>query len=120
LSQYDASEASVEGLASLAVNKPPKDWVDSDVDRASMDLADLSQKFLRAETFARVKGRAEKRQAMAVVIGMDGRPAPILQEFDLAASDRRAVDDLISRVAAALDQADTKRRSIILAAIGGT
>jgi hypothetical protein len=117
LSQFDGCISAVEGLASLAVNKPPKDWTDADVDRAALELADVSQKFLRAETFARVKGRPEKRQSLAVVIGMDGRPAPFLQEFDLAASDREAVDDLISKVVAALKQANPKRRSIILAAL---
>ena len=77
----------------------------------------MAQKFVRAETYARVKGRPEKRQAMAVVIGMDGRPAPLLEEFDIADSDRAAVDELIERVASALDGSDTARRSIILAAL---
>ncbi len=82
-----------------------------------VDIADMAQKFLRAETFARVKGRPEKRHAMAVVIGMEGRPAPLLKEFHVADSDRDAIDALIERVAAALEEADTGRRSIILAAL---
>ena len=40
---------------------------------------------------------------MAVVIGMDGRPAPLLEEFDIADSDRTAVNELVERVAAALE-----------------
>ena len=55
--------------------------------------------------------------AMAVVIGMNGRPVPILEEFDIAEADRAAVNDLIERVAAALDEADTTRRNVILAAL---
>jgi hypothetical protein len=39
----------------------------------------MAQKFLRAETYARVKGRPDKRQALAVMIGMNGRPAPLLE-----------------------------------------
>lgn len=117
LSQFDGSDERFEGIASLAANKPPRDWVDPDFDRATLELADMAQKFLRAETFARVKGRPDKRQAMAVVIGMDGRPAPLVEEFDIADSDRAAVNDLIERVAAALEQSDTSRRSIILAAL---
>jgi len=54
---------------------------------------------------------------MAVVIGMDGRPAPLLEEFDIADSDRAAVNELIERVAVTLEQSDTSRRSIILAAL---
>ena len=117
LSQFDGSDESFEGIAGLAANKPPRDWVDPDLDKASIELADMAQKFLRAETYARVKGRPEKRQAMAVVIGMNGRPAPILEEFDIADSDHAAVNALIERVSAALEEADTSRRSIILAAL---
>ncbi len=117
LAQFDGSDDSFEGISSLAANKPPRDWIDPDLDRAAVELADMAQKFLRAETYARVKGRSDKRQAMAVVIGMDGRPAPLLEEFDIADSDRAAVNDLIDRVSATLAEADTNRRSIILTAL---
>ena len=117
LSQFDGSDERFEGIASLAANKPPRDWVDPDLDQAAIELADMAQRFLRAETYARVKGRPDKRQAMAVVIGMDGRPAPLLEEFEIADSDRAAVNDIIERVAAALGEADTSRGSIILAAL---
>jgi hypothetical protein len=118
LSQFNGSDESFEGIASLAANKPPRDWVDPDLDKAAMDIVDLSQQFLRAETFARVKGRRDKRQAIAVVIGMQGgRPTPILEEFHVADTDRAAIEDVITRVTGALEQADTKRRNLILAAL---
>lgn len=117
LSQFDGHDESIEGIASLAANKPPRDWVDPDLDQSSIEIADFSQKFLRAETFARVKGRSEKRQAMAVVIGMNGRPVPLLEEFAVADSDRVEINDLIERVVIALEESDTKRRSVILAAL---
>lgn len=117
LSQLDDSEEAFESVAGLAANKPPRDWIDPDVDRAAIELADMAQKFLRTETYARVKGRPDKRQAMAVVIGMDGRPTPLLEEFDIADSDRAAVNDLIERIAAALNESDIDHRNIILAAL---
>ena len=117
LSQFDGSDGSFEGIASLAASKPPRDWVDPDLDRASIDLADMAQKFLRSETFARVKGRPEKRHSMAVVVGINGRPAPLLKEFQIADSDRADIDSLIARVEAALDRSDEKRRNVILAAL---
>src|SRR5690606_34202380 len=55
LSQFDCTDKAFEGIASLAASKPPRDWVDPDLDRAMVDIADMAQKFLRAETFARVK-----------------------------------------------------------------
>ena len=77
----------------------------------------MSQKFLRAETYARVKGRPDKRKAMAVVIGMEGRPAPFLEEFDIADSDRAAVNSLIKRIGATLEETGASQRGIILAAL---
>ncbi len=117
LKHFDGSYESFEGIASLAADKPPQDWADPDLDRAAIELADMAQRFLRTETYARVKGRPDKRQAMAVVIGMDGRPAPILGEFDIADSDRAAVNDVVNRIAVALEGADTRHRNIILAAL---
>ena len=55
-------------------------------------LAELAQKFLRAESFARVKGRPDKRHAMSVVVGMDGRPTPVHDEFAITDMDRNQVD----------------------------
>ena len=117
LAQFDGSDESVEGIASLAANKPPSDWVDPDLDHAAVEIADMAQKFLRAETYARVKGRPDKRKAMAVVIGMEGRPAPFLEEFDIADSDRAAVNTLIERIGATLEEAGAGRPNIILAAL---
>ncbi|MBT3039173.1 MAG: ATP-binding protein [Candidatus Thiodiazotropha sp. (ex Codakia orbicularis)] len=117
LSQFNGDDVAFESIASLAASKPPRDWVDPTIDSASIDLADMAQKFLKAETFTRIKGRPEKRQAMAVIVGMEGRPAPLLEEFDVADSDKEAINDLIDRVSAALDTADINKRNIILAAL---
>lgn len=117
LAQFDGTDLTFEGIASLAANKPPRDWVDPDLDKAMVDLAEMAQRFLRAETFTRVKGRPEKRHALAVVIGMQGRPTPMVEEFQVADTDRVSIDALIEHIAASLEQADTSRRSIILAAL---
>jgi hypothetical protein len=117
LSQFMASEADMEGIASLATNKPPRDWVDVDLDQAGLEIAVLSQQFIRTEAFAHVKGRADKRVAMAVIVGTSGRPTPISGEFAIADTDREAVNDLIDRVERALANSDQNKRNIILAAL---
>ena len=117
LSQFDDTDTSIEDIASLAANKPPRHWIDPDLDRTTVDLAELSQNFLRAETFARVKGRPDKRHAMAVVVGMDGRPTPIHDEFAITDMERIQVDKLIKKVDNALEHSGEKRRNIILAAL---
>lgn len=117
LMTFTGSDVEMEGIASLAVNKPPRDWVDADLDQAGVEISDLAQKLIRSEAFARVKGRPDKRHAMAVVVGRDGRPTPISGEFAITDNDRAAVDDLIDRVERTLEIADMRRRNIILAAL---
>ena len=117
LTQFDETDTSIEDIASLAASKPPRQWIDPDLDRTTVELAELAQKFLRAETFARVKGRPDKRHAMAVVVGMDGRPAPVHDEFTVTDLERVQVDNLINQVAEVLERSGEKRRNIILAAL---
>lgn len=117
LSNFSGTEGDIEGIASLAANKPPRDWTDLDVDRAAVELTDLAQKFIRAENFARVKGRVDKRHAMAVVVGVDGRPSPVHAEFEITDSDRAGVDEIVASLEAVLETGDPKQRRLILAAL---
>ena len=118
LGQFQGSNEDMESLASMATNKPARNWVDSDIDRAAVELAQLAQQFIRAEVFAHVKkGRSDKRHAMAVVVSMDGRPTPVHDEFDITDLERGGVDALINQVEETLEHSGEKRRNIILAAL---
>ena len=117
LGQFQGSNEDMESLASLATNKPARNWVDTDIDRAAVELAQLAQQFIRAEVFAHVKGRPDKRHAMAVVVSMDGRPTPVHDEFDITDLERGKVDVLINQVEKALKRSGEKQRNIILAAL---
>ena len=117
LSQFAGTMADIESIASFAADKPPRAWTDPDIDKAAIEVTALAQQFIRNESFARVKGRPDKRHAMAVVVGVDGRPAPVHEEFSITDADRREVDELIQRVEATLSEAEPERRNIILAAL---
>ena len=118
LGQFQGSNEDMESLASMATKKPARNWVDSDIDRATVELAEMAQQFIRAEVFAHVKkGRSDKRHAMAVVVSMDGRPTPVHDEFDITDLERGGVDALIEQVNTALNRSGEKRRNIILAAL---
>ena len=117
LGQFQGNNEDMESLASMAANKPARNWVDSDIDRASVELAQLAQQFIRAEVFAHVKGRPDKRHAMAVVVSMGGRPTPVHDEFDITDLEREKVDALIDQVGEALEHSGEKRRNVILAAL---
>jgi hypothetical protein len=91
LSTYGGELDALEGLASLAANKPPRDWVDRDVDAARVELAALAQQFLRGEAFAHVGGRRLERFAIAVYMSDPSRSALISPEVSLdSAALRRA------------------------------
>jgi hypothetical protein len=117
LSQFTGQERDLEGIASLMTNKPPRDWVDADLDQATLRVAQLAQEFIRSEAFARVKGRPDKRQAMSIVVGVDGRPTPVSGEFDVTPADRGEIDVIIARLEQALEAADQDRKNLILAAL---
>ena len=117
LSVFDGDDKTFEGVASLAANKPPHTWVDPDLDRATMEIADLSRRFVRAETFAQVQGRPAKRQSMAVIVPIHGRSAPVLKEFDIADVDRNSVEKMIETIDQAHKEVGTNRQGIILAAL---
>lgn len=117
LSKFEGKEEDIEGVASLAANKPPRDWTDADLDRAAIELTDLAQKFIRTENFARVKGRVDKRHAMAVVVGVDGRPTPLHAEFEIADTDRVKVDEIIERLEDVLQTGGRDQKRLVLAAL---
>lgn len=111
---FRGTDEDIEGLASLAANRPMRDWSDADIDRAAMGLATLAQKFNRAEAFAHVKGRKDKREAMALVVSVGGRPEPVFGEFDVSDADASLVDNMVAELAKQFSGTD---RNLILAAI---
>ena len=40
LAQFSGTDEDMESLASMAANKPPRNWVDTDIDRAIFELAE--------------------------------------------------------------------------------
>jgi len=98
LTSYDGSIDVLEGLASLAANKPPRDWVDRDVDAARIELAALARDFLRAEGLAHVAGREQSRFALAIFMS-DPRSAGVIKpEVELDAGDLVEARAIASRL----------------------
>jgi hypothetical protein len=117
LADFSGTVADMEGLASLATNKPPKMWLDNDVDRAKVEITALAQKFIRSESFARVKGREDKRQSLSVVVGLNGRPTPVHCDFDVMDSDKNEINALVAKIEKSVDEGSINKKNIILAAL---
>lgn len=107
LSTFDDSREAIEGLASLAANRPPRDWVDRDVDAARIELAALAREFLRAEGLAHVQGRGNGRFSLALFMSHPDRDGILAPEVnvdgaelgearELATSLRALVSDNVS------------------------
>ncbi|MDE3259133.1 MAG: ATP-binding protein [Gemmatimonadota bacterium] len=117
LAGFAGTDEDMAGLAGMALNKPIRDWVDMDIDRATVELATMAQRFIRTEAFARVKGRRDKRNAMAVIVGMGGQPTLLHDEFEITERDQPAVKALIDSVDGTLQGNGQNSRAVILAAL---
>jgi hypothetical protein len=114
LSSYDGELDALEGLASLAANKPPRDWVDRDVDAARVELAALAQQFLRGEAFAHVGGRGLERFAIALYMSDPSRSTLVTPEVSLDSAALRRARSLAVTLQATLG--DDVPRDIAIAA----
>lgn len=116
LTEFTGSIEDMEGLAGLAVNKPPRDWVDRDLDAAMVEIAVLAQKFNRSEAFARVKGRRDYRHAIAFVAGTPGASETLMKEFDI--NEEQAVEaKQLARFLTSVLQAQSVTDDVALAAL---
>jgi hypothetical protein len=100
LANHDGGRESMEGILSLAVNKPPRDWNDRDIDAATLDIAQAALRFRRDEAYVTVKGRKPKTEALAVVIGAGPETRTVTREFAVADQDALRVDQLVDRIVA--------------------
>lgn len=110
---FEESDETVEALISLAVDKPPAQWVDRDVDAAIVKLAGWSVDFRKAETMAPLRGRPSTRRVIGVVFGAShGQDAAGF--VDISDADTPAVDRLVKEF---LANSQGERREVILAAL---
>lgn len=83
MAAFESGDGDIEGLASLLVHKPARNWSDRDFEQALFELAKLARRFKEAEAFARVKGRAPTAQAIAVMVGLASLEKPLHLSFEV-------------------------------------
>lgn len=114
LANFDRSRASLEGILSLAVEKPPRDWVDRHIDAAILELAKFARRFREAEAFVAVQGRKAHSEAIAVVIGAGSDTKTISRSFAISDRYRKTVETKADEIASMLE-AQGLRTEILLA-----
>ncbi len=117
LSTFSGSLADVEGIVSLASEKPVKEWIDLDVSRAKLTIAELAQQFKHIEAFGRVHNREEYRQAIALMVGIDGKPKTYVHEFTVTQSNQSQVKDLEKNILNIISKTPDINRDLVLAAL---
>jgi hypothetical protein len=99
LAKHDGSKESIEGILSLAANKPPRDWTDRDIDAAMLEISKVALRFRQAEAFVSVKGRKPNSEAFAVVIGSGSGTKIISRSFAITDRHRKAVESKANELA---------------------
>lgn len=120
LASYDGSRAALEGILSLAAEKPPRDWVDRHVDAAVLELVQFARRFREAEAFVAVKDRPARSEAIAVVIGTGAETTTISRSFSISERHRKTIEDKAAELALLLQEQglDTDIMLAILAKAG--
>jgi hypothetical protein len=103
LANFDGSRASLEGILSLAAEKPPRDWVDRHIDAAILELAKFARRFREAEAFVTVQGRTPHSEAIAVVIGAGSDTKTMSRSFAISDRHRETVEAKADEVASMLE-----------------
>jgi hypothetical protein len=100
LEVYDGAPEQTEAVAALAVHKPARDWTDRDVDAARLAIAELAQRFMKAEALAHVQGRADTVEVIALVSSAPSAPAPLIAEVRLSRTAEAAACSLLAGIEA--------------------
>lgn len=120
LSSFDGSTEALEGVLSLAAEKPPRDWVDRHIDAAILEVTKFARRFREAEAFVTVRGRKARSEAIAVVIGAGAETKTITRSFAISERNKLKVDAIADRVATMLEghELDSDLMLAILAKVG--
>jgi hypothetical protein len=117
LSDFHGTDEDIEGIASLATSKPPRNWIDNDINRAKLEITTLAQKFIRTEPFARIEGRVAKRHSLSIVVGINGLPTPVYDEVEVVDTDREQIDVITKKIEEIIRSDSQMSKNVVLAAL---
>jgi hypothetical protein len=117
LETYDGTVSAVEGLISLATNKPPATWVDRDIDTALLQLTSWAYEFRKAETIAPLRGRPSTRRMLSVVFG-GSDTKEVNATFDIDEKDNQNIKEIADSLLKELKLARPELALAALAEVG--
>ena len=116
LSRFGGDPDTMEAIAGMAVNKPPRDWFDRECDKAVLALADLALRFRHAEALAVVKGREPTQRAVAIVFGTGEDGLTVTESFEVGKAEEARVSELTDWILSGMESLDVDPH-LLLAAV---
>ena len=104
IASFTLEESNMERIISLMVNQPSNRWVDSNIEKARLEIAIASRRFKRDETFAHIDGRKDKRHSLAVVVSQEGVDRKRIGHTDFSDKDRASINKLKKKIENTLEQ----------------
>lgn len=114
---FALGEGDIEGLASLLVHRPPRNWSDREHQQAQYELARLALRFREAESFAALQGRAPTARAISVMVGVDPKARPLAHAFAVTDDELAQADQLADAFLAQINSRSTGPSAIGMAAL---
>ena len=93
ISTFSEKLDDVAGIISLAISKPPQDWIDLDLENAKREILFLCKEFKKAELYSKIKNRPSMRRGVAFITGIGGETKVIEGEFDILNDARPAIEE---------------------------
>jgi len=103
VANFDGTTSSLEGILSLAADKPPRDWVDRNIDAAILELTKFARRLREAEAYVAVHGRTAHSEAIALVIGAGSDTRTISRSFSISDRHSHTVKTVADQISALLD-----------------
>ncbi|GLR60299.1 ATP-binding protein [Rhizobium indigoferae] len=85
---FEDGAGDIEGIASLLLHKPARNWSDRDREQGLLQLARYGRQFRELEALAVVRDRRSSTEALALVVGVDPTTRPLLRSFILTESEK--------------------------------
>lgn len=113
LASFDGSRGSLEGILSLAADKPPHDWVDRHIDAVILELTKFARRFREIEAFVAVHGRRAHSEAIAIVIGAGSDTKTISRSFAISDRHQKTVDIMSNEIMTLLEAQDLETEVLL-------
>jgi len=117
LVNYKGATHDIEGISSLAAEKPARDWIDLDVNRAKLRIAEMAHQFNHIEAYGRIQNREDYRQAVAFMVGLNGKRKTYVHEFTIKRTAEKDIQEIEDRIKNALNGHFEEGSDLLLAAL---